>query len=495
MRQLTAEIIDKVGEKVELKGWVHNRRDHGKLIFIDLRDREGIVQLVFFPKKDGDNSCYEKAKDLRSEWVISVKGVISARPESMINPDLKTGKIEVQVEEIEILNESLTPPFPIDTDGKEIGEESRMHYRYLDLRRSRMAKNIRNRHKVISKMREFLANDGFVEIETPILTKSTPEGARDYLVPSRIYPGNFYALPQSPQQYKQLLMVAGFEKYFQVARCFRDEDTRGDRQPEFTQLDLEMSFVDQEDVIKLMEEMQIKIVHDLYPEKHIQQIPFPRFTYKEAIEKYGNDRPDIREDKNDPNLLAFCWVIDFPFFEKTDEDASHADLSAVVLIEAEVLAKEKAKEWTFTHNPFSAPKPEFMDDLMNKQNIENILTTQYDIVLNGYEVGGGSIRNHKPEALKKVLEIMGFSEEKIMANFGHMIEALSYGCPPHGGIAPGVDRLIMLLENEPNIREVITFPKSGDGKDFMMDSPSEVSKSQLDELGLEIKKKAKSKIA
>ncbi|KKU74438.1 MAG: Aspartyl-tRNA synthetase [Candidatus Wolfebacteria bacterium GW2011_GWA1_47_6] len=303
-------------------------------------------------------------------------------------------------------------------------------------------------------------------METPILGKATPEGSRDYLVPSRIYPGKCYALPQSPQQYKQLLMVAGLERYFQIARCFRDEDTRGDRQPEFTQLDMEMSFVKREDVMDVVEGMLIELVETLYPNKRIQQKPFPRITYKESMEKYGNDRPDIREDKNDPGLLAFCWVIDFPFFEKDEETGG----------------------WTFTHNPFSAPQPEFMESLMNKENIGDILTTQYDIVLNGYEIGGGSIRNHRPEALRKVLEIMGFSDEKIQSDYGHMLEAFKLGAPPHGGIAPGVDRIVMLLQGEPNIREVIAFPKTGDGRDLMMDAPSEFTEKQLTELQIKVNK-------
>jgi aspartyl-tRNA synthetase len=333
----------------------------------------------------------------------------------------------------------------------EIGEDVRMKYRYLDLRRHRMAKNIRNRDKTARFFKNFLAENDFTEIETPILTKSTPEGARDYLVPSRIYPGKFYALPQSPQQYKQLLMVAGVERYFQMARCFRDEDTRGDRQPEFTQIDLEMSFI------------------TVYPEKEIQEIPFPRMSYKEAMEKYNTDRPDLRKTNpatgGNPNLLAFCWVIDFPFFEKTEDGG-----------------------WTFTHNPFSAPKPEFMNDLIEKRNIGEILTSQYDIVLNGFEIGGGSIRNHQSKALQKVFEIMGFKEERITANFGHMLEALDFGAPPHGGIAFGFDRVVSLLNNEPNIREVIAFPKSGDGFDPMMSSPSEVDEKQLKELKLKIEK-------
>ncbi len=463
MRTLIGEIVNKESEVVELSGWVSVRRDHGKIIFIDLRDRTGTAQLVFL----GNNkNLFETANNLRPEWVISVVGQVNKRPEKMVNGEIPTGAYEVLVHELRVLNEAKTPPFEIGTDGTEIGEEIRMKYRYLDLRRSRLQKNIRNRSKAIKFMRDFLVGEDFVEIETPILSKSTPEGARDYLVPSRLYPGSFYALPQSPQQYKQLLMVAGMERYFQVARCFRDEDTRGDRQPEFTQLDLEMSFVQENDVMGLIERMMIELVQKLYPHKKIQQIPFPRIPYHEAMEKYGNDRPDIRTDKSDPDTLAFCWVVDFPFFEKTEDGG-----------------------WTFTHNPFSAPKPEHMDQFMRKERVGEILTTQYDIVLNGYEVGGGSIRNHRPEALKNTFEIMGFTEERIRDNFGHMLESFEYGAPPHGGIAPGIDRLIMILENEPNIREVIAVPKTGDGRDLMMDAPASVSEAQLRELSLEIKKK------
>ena len=465
MRTLVSEIVKKEGEKVELMGWVAVRRDHGKLIFIDFRDRSGVCQVVFIGK---DKALYEKASQLRSEWVVKITGQVNKRPEAMVNKEISTGEYEVLAEELEILNEAKTPPFDLGTDGMEVGEEVRMKHRYVDLRRARLQKNIRNRDKAIAFMREFLRTRDFVEVETPILSKSTPEGARDYLVPSRLYHGKFYALPQSPQQYKQLLMVAGLERYFQIARCFRDEDTRGDRQPEFTQLDLEMSFVKEEDVMDLVEKMLIALVGELYPDKKIQTVPFPRLSYKEAMEKHGSDRPDIRENKDDLNLLAFCWVVDFPFFEKTNDG-----------------------EWTFTHNPFSSPKQEHREWLIEKKNLGEILTTQYDIVLNGLEVGGGSIRNHQPEALKKVFEIMGFSQKRIQDNFGHMLEALASGAPPHGGIAPGIDRLMMILENEPNIREVMAFPKTGDGRDLMMDAPSEVSKDQLKELGIEIKKSRK----
>lgn len=461
-RTYISDTKNKIGETVEIFGSVIGRRDHGKLVFVDVRDRSGIVQVVFVPK---DDELHKVGDSLRPEWAVEIAGKVMTRPVAMVNKEIETGEIEIRPESVEVLAQSITPPFALDTDGREIGEDNRMKYRYLDLRRSRMQKNILLRHKITKFIRDYLDREGFVEIETPILTKSTPEGARDYVVPSRIYPGKFYALPQSPQQYKQLLMVAGFEKYFQIARCFRDEDTRGDRQPEFTQLDLEMSFVEQEDVMALNEVLLIEIVKNLMPGKKIQEIPFPRLSYKDAIKKYKTDRPDLREHPDDPDLLAFCWIIDFPFFEKADNGG-----------------------WTFTHNPFSAPKPEHKEWLMNKKNIGEIIASQYDVVLNGFEIGGGSIRSHQPEALKKVFEVIGLAEERIFKNFGHMLEALTYGAPPHGGIAWGLDRLVAVLAGEPNIREVIAFPKTGDVRDLMMDSPSELEERQLKELHLQIKK-------
>ncbi len=458
-RTAVADIVNKEGSEVELSGWVHARRDHGKLVFIDLRDRSGLVQVVFGPDAAG-------AGDLRLEYVVRVKGIVQKRPPKLVNEKMPTGHFEVSAKELAILNPAEPLPFPVDEPGYDINEETRLSYRYLDLRRERLARNLALRHRIVKQIRDFLDHRGFLEVETPDLTKSTPEGARDFLVPSRIKQGSFYALPQSPQQYKQLLMVAGVEKYFQIARCFRDEDTRGDRQPEFTQLDLEMSFVEQEDVMRLNEELLIELVRTIVPRKKIQEIPFPRLTYREAMERYGTDRPDIRRDPNDPDLLAFCWVVDFPFFEKTDEGG-----------------------WTFTHNPFSAPKPEFMDDLLHQRSIPDILTTQYDVVLNGFEIGGGSIRNHRAAALEAVFGVMGFAKDRIRENFGHMLKALDSGAPPHGGIAWGLDRFVMLMAGEPNIREVIAFPKSGDGSDPMMGSPSPVDKAQIDELGLELKQR------
>lgn len=473
-RTYAAEIGLKEGNEITLMGWVDARRDHGKIIFIDLRDQHGIAQLVFLSK---EKELFEKASHLRPEWVIKVSGMVNKRPENLVNPEIEGGKWEMLVSDLEVLNQSETPPIAVNTDGYEIGEESRLKYRYLDLRRPRLQRNIIARHEVVSFIRDYLNEKDFVEIETPVISKANTEtGARNYLVPSRLYPGKFYALAQSPQQYKQLLMVAGFEKYFQIAKCFRDEDTRGDRQQEFTQLDLEMSFVEKEDIMNLTEDLYAKIVNDLFPDKKISQTPFPRLSYAEVMEKYGTDKPDLRNNKNDPNELAFAWVVDFPFFEEVKEEQVPA-----------LRSSEGAKKWTFTHNPFSAPKKEHMEWLMKKTNIGEIKTQQYDLVLNGYELAGGSIRNHKPEALRAVLEIMGMSEEKIMNSFGHMIEALSYGAPPHGGIAPGIDRFLMILMNEPNIREVIAFPKTGDAQDLMMKAPSEVDKKQIGELGLKTK--------
>ena len=462
-RTYIKDLKEKVGTEVTLKGWIDVRRDQGKLIFLDFRDKTGYVQGVVLPNA---TEAQEVAARVRPEWVVEVRGNVNARPERNIQKDKQNGDIELEILSINVLNEAQTPPLDVRGDARDIGEDVRMVYRYLDLRRPRMQANIRARHEVELFARNFLSKEGFIEIETPLLTRSTPEGSRDYLVPSRLEQGKFYALPQSPQQYKQLLMVAGFERYFQFARCMRDEDTRGDRQPEFTQLDMELSFVKQEDIMELNERLLIELVKTLYPNKKIQSIPFPRLTYKEAMEKYGNDKPDIREDKNDSDLLAFCWVIDFPFFEKTEEGG-----------------------WTFTHNPFSAPKPEHMEWLMNKDRIGEIIATQYDIALNGFEIGGGSIRNHTPEALTRVLEIMGHTEEGIKANFGHILEAFSFGAPPHGGIAWGLDRLMAILQNEPNIREVIAFAKTGEGKELMTHSPSEVSPEQLIELGISIPKK------
>jgi aspartyl-tRNA synthetase len=453
------DTVDKVGATVTLCGWVHARRDMGKIIFIDLRDATGLIQVVFFSK-----DILETANKLRPEFCVRITGTVQARPEKQWNDKLATGKVEFGAATLEILNEAKTPPFEINQDTMAVNEELRLKYRYLDLRSERLHRNIVLRDAITNGFRDFLRANRFTEIETPDLVRGTPEGSREYLVPSRLHPGKFYVLPQSPQQFKQLLMVAGMERYFQVARCFRDEDQRGDRQPEFTQVDLEMSFVEREDVVSLMEAMIIDVVKKATPGKRIQQVPFPRLTYKEAMEKYGNDKPDLRENKNDPDLLAFCWVIDFPFFEKSDNGG-----------------------WTFTHNPFSRAMPEFHRNLMDKTDIGNILTSQYDLALNGYEIGGGSIRNHEPMALRRVFEIMGFPPEAIDKQFGHMLEAFEYGAPPHGGIAFGLDRVVAILCNEPNIREVIAFPKTGDARDPMMDAPSEMPNSVIAEANVQIR--------
>ncbi|MEA4910555.1 Aspartate--tRNA(Asp) ligase [bioreactor metagenome] len=469
MRTLIRDLKDNINSEVEVKGWVDVRRDQGKLIFLDIRDFSGKVQAVVLPNYEEAKLVAEK---LRPEWVIEVKAKVNERPERNKKEGVLNGELELEVLNIKVLNEAETPAFDISTDGKEINEEIRLEKKYLDMRRARIQENLRLRSKVQNFLRkEFLARD-FVEVETPILTNPTPEGARSYVVPSRLWKGSFYALPQSPQQYKQLLMSGGMERYFQFAKCMRDEDTRGDRQPEFTQLDIEMSFATAEEVRQVNEEILIKMVKELFPEKRIQQIPFPVLTYAEAMEKYGSDRPDLREDKDDPNLLAFEWVVDFPFFEKT----SNSD------------DPEAEGEWTFTHNPFSRPKEEHMQDLHDKKNIGEIITQQYDIIMNGYELGGGSIRNHKAEDLEKVLEILGYSEERIESNFGHMLRAFRSGTPPHGGIAWGFDRLIMILMNEPNIREVIAFPKTGEGKDLLIQTPAPTSEKHLKELSIKLEK-------
>jgi aspartyl-tRNA synthetase len=477
-RTYIGELAVHKGAEVTIKGWIHVRRDQGKLVFFEFRDKTGVVQGVVLPGVS--EAVKETVKSLRDEWVVEVTGKVNPRPEKNVQADKQNGDIELEIFNVIVLNSSETPPYDLHADTREINEETRLKYRYLDLRNARLAKNIRARHKITKLVRDALDGQGFTEIETPLLTKSTPEGARDFIVPSRLDVGAFYALPQSPQQYKQLLMTAGFERYFQFAKCMRDEDTRGDRQPEFTQMDMEMSFVEQEDVMAITEALLIDIVTKLYPEKRIQQIPFPRITYKESMEKYGIDRPDIRENKEDPNLLAFCWVVDFPFFEKDEKR---------MITGADGLPQAG---WTFTHNPFSAAQPVHREKLASAcptdKDLDTILAAQYDIVLNGFEIGGGSIRNHQAESLLKVFEILGYSPENVEQNFSHMLHAFRSGTPPHGGIAWGFDRLVMLLENEPNIREVIPFPKTGEGRDPMMISPSEVSREQLAELHITVQK-------
>lgn len=457
------DTIDKVGQIVLLKGWVNVRRDHGKLIFLDLRDKSGLLQLVVNPKISAE--AHKIASEIRSEFVIEVEGQVNPRAEKQINLDLPTGKVEVEVTALSIINKANTLPFELD-DTKNVKEEVRLKYRYLDLRSERMKNNIKLRHKVIHFIRNYLTDEGFTEVQTPILTKSTPEGARDYLVPSRIYPGKFFALPQSPQQYKQLLMVAGFEKYFQIAPCFRDEDARADRSPgEFYQLDLEMSFVTQEDILQLSEKLFTKLVKTLSPDKKITAQPWPRITHKEAKEKYGNDKPDLRKDKNDPNELAFCWVVDFPLFtEQTEEDFFHGSGQS---------------KWAPSHHMFTSPHPD--DISLLDKDPGKVRGLQHDLVLNGVEIGGGSIRIHDPIVQEKIFDLIGFTENQ-KKQFSHMLEAFTYGVPPHGGIAPGIDRLVRILAGEEKIAEVIAFPLAGSVQDPMMGSPSEVSEKQLKEL-------------
>ncbi|MGW8143375.1 MAG: aspartate--tRNA ligase [Anaerolineales bacterium] len=571
------------GQLVTLAGWVNRRRDHGGVTFIDLRDRSGLVQVVFNP--DNSPQAHQDAIPLRIEWVIQVQGVVRRRPTGMENPNLPTGEIEVDVQQIKVLNPAKTPPFPINKE-EEVDEQTRLRYRYMDLRHERMTQNLIMRHNIIKFIRDYLDREGFLEIETPILFKTTPEGARDYLVPSRVHPGEFYALPQSPQQLKQLLMVAGMERYFQIARCFRDEDQRGDRQPEFTQLDLEMSFVEREDVMSLTEDLFSSLVKQIVPDKRLFASPWPRLTYREAMERFGKDNPDLRfgmelsdisdlaresgfkvfdsavanggdvrglnarglgdysrkqidelvefvsqfgakglaylaitengeqrssfakflsEEKlkiimerfeaqpgdlllfvadqpevvfeslgrlrvlladrlelRDPDVLAFCWIIDFPF----------------------VVWNEDEKRWDPSHHLFTSPMPE--DVPLLDTDPGKARGQQYDMVVNDYEVGGGSIRIHDRNLQEKVFELIGLDPEVAAERFGHMLEAFEFGTPPHGGIAPGIDRLCMVLAGEPNIREVIAFPKNQAARDVMADAPSPVEPKQLRELNLRV---------
>ena len=462
-RTLISQTPELVSEKVKVCAWVDSKRDHGKVTFVDLRDKSGKIQAV------GINN---KLKDLTTESVVEVVGQINARPEKLVNKNLATGAVELFVEEYTILNKAAELPILVEGDGKEVNEEVRLKYRYLDLRRERMQKIMRMRSKLNHAFREELVGQDFVEIETPMLTKSTKEGARDFIVPSRYQPGKFYALPQSPQQYKQLLMTAGFEKYFQFARCIRDEDLRADRGFEFTQLDLEMSFMTQEEVMNTVEEITKKAVKAVGGK--LKDETFPVFTYDEAMEKYGADKFDIRsEEEKEAGVLAFAWVVKFPFFKKVDKDD-----------EAE--KRDGKSGWTFTHNPFSSPTPEWIEDHKAGKNIDKIITAQYDLVCNGYEAGGGSIRAHDPEVLRATFKIMGYSDEEIEASVGHMLKAFELGTPPHGGIALGLDRLVMLLAGEESIKETIAFPMTSTGRTAVMEAPNYVAQEQLKELGLEI---------
>lgn len=461
-RILSKNVAEHENEKVSMYGWVAVRRDHGKIIFVDLRDRWGITQLVF------DEKTYQIASTLRQEFVIKVDGMVKARPEKLINSKIISGKVEIQVESVEVLAESKTPPFDIN-DPTEVSEELRMEYRYLDIRSPQTTKTLVMRHEVIKFIRNYLNERDFIEIETPELTKATPEGARDYLVPARLYPGEFYALPQSPQQFKQLLMVGGIDKYYQIARCFRDEDPRGDRQPEFTQLDLEMSFTTQDEILNLYEGLLIEMIQKLFPKKKINQTPFPRLKYDDVMAEYKTDKPDLRKDKSDPNELAFAWIVDWPMFEWN----------------------EKEKRWDPHHHIFTSPRTEDLP-LLDKDP-GKVRSWQHDLVLNGFEIAGGSIRITDPKIQEKILELVGIPLEIAKERFGHMLRAFEYGVPPHGGIAPGLDRFCMILAGKKSIREVIAFPKTGDARDLMMGAPSPATAEQLKDVHISLIKNSELK--
>ncbi len=453
--------VDKklVGKKVKLCGWADLVREFRDKIFIILRDRYGKVQLIV-SKKD----LVSKARKITLESSISIEGKVKARPKGQENKNMSSGSVEIEVEGIEIFSRSA--PLPFDLNSETTTEETRLKYRYLDLRSERMQKNLELRYKSVKFIRDYLEKQDFIEIDTPILTKSSPEGARDFIVPSRIHPGKFYALPQSPQQYKQLLMVAGFDKYFQIAPCFRDEDARADRSPgEFYQLDLEMAFVEQKDIINLTEKLFIEMVKKVFPGKKFTKIPFPRLTYDEVMKKYKTDKPDLRKNKKDKDELAFCWVVGFPLFEKKLVRGHYAP----------------------SHHMFTMPKEEHWKYL-TKKDAGKAKAYQHDLVLNGFEVGGGSIRIHNPEIQEKIFDLIGF-DKKQKKYFSHMLTAFKYGVPPHGGVALGIDRLLMAIMGEPNIRELIAFPKNKEAKDLTFNAPDNVSAEQLKEAHIKLDNK------
>ena len=572
-----------LGQEITLKGWVNNRRDLGGLIFVDLRDREGIVQVVFNPAFSEE--ALKIAETVRSEYVVEVQGTVTKRDPETVNPKIKTGQVEVQVTNIKVINKSETPPFSINEENVNVDENIRLKYRYLDLRRQELAQTFKMRHQITRSIRQYLDDEGFFDIETPVLTKSTPEGARDYLVPPRVHDGEFYALPQSPQLFKQLLMISGFDKYYQIVKCFRDEDLRADRQPEFTQVDIEMSFVDQEDVMQMGEEMLKKVVKEV---KGVEiNGAFPRMTYKEAMRRYGSDKPDTRFEmelidvsqlgrdmdfkvfkdtvENDGEIKAIvakgaaeqytrkdmdaltefvniygakglAWVkvvedgLTGPigrFFETENVEtlltltgAEAGDLVMFVADKPNVVAQslgalrvklakelglidetklnflwvtdwplleydEDAKRYVAAHHPFTSPKEADIAKLGTAP--EEAEANAYDIVLNGYELGGGSIRIHDGELQEKMFEVLGFTKEQAQEQFGFLLDAFKYGAPPHGGIALGLDRLVMLLTNRTNLRDTIAFPKTASATCLLTNAPGEVSDKQLEELSLRIR--------
>lgn len=468
MRIYSNEINCKVKKNIKMAGWVHTRRDHGKIIFIDLKDNFGITQLVFLPNH---KNAHKIARDLKVGFVIEVTGVVNERPTNMINKKIANGAYELEVDDIKILNKCDNLPFETDKNTQNISEEIRLKYRYLDLRSERLRNNIITRHNIIKFIRDYLYNKNFIEIQTPILSKSTPEGARDYLVPSRLHHGKFFALPQSPQQYKQLLMIAGFEKYFQIAPCFRDEDARADRSPgEFYQLDMELSFIKQTDILDLAEDMLTKMIKKLFPNKKITENPWPRLNYNDVIKKYNTDKPDLRKNKKDPNELVFAWIINFPLFVKQNEkDFFHGSGNKIAPC----------------HHMFTAPQEK--DIKLLDTNPLKVKSYQHDLVLNGVEVGGGSIRIHDWKLQEKIFDMIGFNNKQ-KEQFKHLERAFKYGVPPHGGMAPGLDRLISILCNEKNIKEVIAFPLTGEARDPLTQAPSEVSDKQLKEVHIKIRK-------
>jgi len=451
-----------VGQTVTLCGWLHRRRDHGGLTFFDLRDRSGLAQVVFNAKQNA--KLHQQAKAFGPEYVLRITGAVRPRPKGTENPKLPSGMVEVAADAVAVLNSATPPPFEIG-DEVEVSEEVRMQWRYLDLRRPVSQQKLILRHRIVHRMRQVLNDLGFLEIETPILTKSTPEGARDYLVPSRVNPGRFFALPQSPQLFKQLLMVAGLERYFQIARCFRDEDLRADRQPEFTQLDLEMSFVDEEDVYGVIEQVLGRIFRE---DLNIPlTTPFPRITHREAKEQYQSDKPDLHT-KAQP--WGFCWVTEFPLFHWNAE----------------------TKRWDAEHHPFTAPHP---DDISRMaQDPGNVRSRAYDLILNGIELGSGSIRIHQADVQREIFKVLGLSDAIVQERFGFLLQAFAYGAPPHGGFALGLDRLVALAAGTSSIREVIAFPKTAKAVDPVTDAPSPVSNGQLKELGISILTPMKSPI-